>query len=268
MPILNQTTLNTLSIPSLPKLDFVEVAPGSFIMCDDNSRLDREKPAHPVEIKKSFYLCKYQVTQALYKKVMEENYPELKNSSRFKGNSRPVEQVSWNDTKLFLAELENSKEIEDFKSDHPKFANFSFRLPSEAEWEFAACGGIHSQDYEYAGSDDLKQVGWYDENSGDETKPVGLLLPNELGLYDMSGNVWEWCEDDFHNNAKLNEKDRPLDGSAWIDGVRKEERAVLRVLRGGGYFNNADDCRPAFRNNSGRPDSRLNFTGFRLIFSL
>ena len=212
--------------------------------------LGEDENARPITIP-SFYMGQYPVTQALYEAVMETN----SNPSKFKGANRPQTNIDWNEARDFAQKLTS-------------ITSKPFRLPSEAEWEFAARGGIHSQDYEYAGSDDLKQVGWYVENSGRETRPVGLLLPNELGLYDMSGNVYEWCEDDWHNDAKLNDKDRPLDGSTWIDGVRKEERAVLRVLRGGGYFNNADDCRPAFRNNSGRPDSRLNFTGFRLIFSL
>ena len=264
MPAINKTALNSISIPSLPDLNLVEVAPGSFIMGDDNSRFDREKPAHPVEIKNPFYIGKFQVTQALYEKVMEKNHSELKNPSRFKGNSRPVEKVSWNDTKLFLAELEKMKEIEDFKSDHPKFANSCFRLPSEAEWEYAARGGKYHQDTAYCGSDDLKQVGWYNVNSGGETKPVGLLLPNELGLYDMSGNVYEWCEDDWHIDYK---DDPPTDGSAWVDGTNPADRADYRVLRGGSYFFIAGYCRPAYRDFNW-PDIRYDFIGFRLVFSL
>ena len=212
--------------------------------------LGADKYARPITVP-SFYMGQYPVTQALYEAVMELD----SNPSTYKGAHRPQTNINW-------------KEARDFAQKLASITNKPFRLPSEAEWEYAARGGIYTQGYEYAGSDDLKQVGWYKKNSGGETKPVGLLLPNELGLYDMSGNVWEWCEDDWHNDAKLNDKDRPLDGSAWVDGDTKEERAGSRVVRGGGYFNNADDCRPAFRNNSGRPDSRLNFTGFRLIFSL
>ena len=212
--------------------------------------LGADKQACPITIP-SFYMAQFPVTQALYEAVMETN----SNRSKYKGANRPQTNIYLNEARDFTQRLRS-------------MTNKLFRLPSESEWEFAARGGIHSQNYKYAGSDDLKQVGWYDENSGGETKPVGLLLPNELGLYDISGNIWEWCEDDWHNDAKLNDKDRPLDGSAWIDGVTKEEWTVLQVLRGGGYWNNVVDCRPAFRNNGGRPDSRLNFIGFRLVLSL
>jgi sulfatase modifying factor 1 len=192
----------------------------------------------------SFYMGQYQVTQSLYQAIMETN------PSRYTGENRPVTNVNWDEAKVFIEKLK-------------KISGKEFRLPSETEWEFAARGGIYSQGYEYCGSDDLTQVGWYDDNSGEETKPVGLLLPNELGLYDMSGNVYEWCEDDYHDNYK----EAPDDGSAWVDGTTAADRATNRVFRGGDYFFSAGGCRPAFRSHSS-PDDRYGDIGFRLVFSL
>jgi sulfatase modifying factor 1 len=183
----------------------------------------------------------HSVTQALYEAITGEN------PSYFQGTNRPVEQVSWNDAQAFIQALNTE-------------TGKTFRLPSEAEWEFAARGGIYAQGYAYCGSDQLKQVGWYSDNSGNETKPVGLLLPNELGLYDMSGNVYEWCEDDYHGDYKK----APKDGSPWVDSP---ERGAYRVRRGGSCFNRPIDCRPADRS-SWRPVVRGNGFGFRLVLSL
>lgn len=225
---------------ALPDLDLVLVEGGGFFMGDDDSKYDREKPAHLVRIS-SFQMCKYPVTQRLWEAVMGNN------PSRFKGEKRPVENVSWNDVKNFIEKLNKKTKKE-------------FRLPSEAEWEYAARGGRYSQGFTYAGSDKLKQVGWYTENSNNQTQEVGLLLSNELGLYDMSGNIWEWCEDDFHENYD----DAPKDGSAWID---YPERGVGRVVRGGGYFGYAVYCRPTARAGY-TPDHRYSDDGFRLVLPL
>ena len=188
----------------------------------------------------SFHIGQFQVTQELYKVIMKEI------PSHFKGATRPVERVSWDDTHKFLNELNilTGKE---------------FRLPTESEWEFAAKGGIESQGYKFCGSDDIKQVGWYRDNSGRETKPVGLLLPNELGIYDMSGNVWEWCEDDYHSNFKV----APPNGKPWID---RPDRAVYRVLRGGNYFDDAGNCRPTSRDYYS-PGARDGGIGFRVVLA-
>ena len=256
------STPNQLDFP-LPDLKLIKVEPGSFMMGDDNGH-DDEKPAHRVEIPYSFYIGIFQVTQQLYTKVTKKENP-----SRFIEKRRPVEKVSWEDTKDFLRELEDLKEVKDFKEGH-QLTNYKFRLPSEAEWEYAARGGHKTQKnkkrdyYKYSGSDDLKQVGWYADNSGGETKPVGLLLPNELGVYDMSGNVFEWCEDDWHND--YNSPNRPDDGKAWVDGSIPEDRADDRVIRGGDYFGGAGGCRPAIRNFLS-PDNRYSNIGFRVVLA-
>jgi len=146
----------------------------------------------------------------------------------------------------------------------------NFRLPSEAEWEYVARGGHQTQKnkksnyYKYCGSDDLKQVGWYRVNSGMETKSVGLLLPNELGIYDMSGNVYEWCEDDWHKD--YNSSARPDDGKAWVDDSNVEDKAGYRVIRGGYYFSNAGYCRPAYRYYNS-PSDRSYYIGFRVVLA-
>ncbi len=169
-----------ITLPSGPSFEMIYVEGGDFMMGNDRAIYEWEKPAHPVKVS-PFYMGKYQVTQALWQAVMGNN------PSNFKGENRPVEQVSWLDVQDFIKKLNLVL---------PE-GNRGFRLPTEAEWEFAARGGIYSQGYDYCGSDKLKQVGWYTENSNKETHDVGLLLANELGLYDMSGNVFEWCEDWF-----------------------------------------------------------------------
>jgi formylglycine-generating enzyme len=155
-----------------------------------------------------------------------------------------VEQVSWYDAQEFLLKLNT----------HQLPAGCGYRLPSETEWEYAARGGQQSKGYEYAGGNDLDKVGWYRDNSHSETKVVGLKLPNELGLFDLSGNVDEWCEDQWHSNLD----GAPQDGSAWVD----KEQGVHRVFRGGGWFDDSEHCRSTFRY---RPSFRDSDVGFRVV---
>ena len=209
---------------------------------DDEVR-NNEKPVHKVTLP-GLYVGQYQVTQLLWKAVMGVE----KSPSKFQGDDLPVERVSWNDTQVFLEKLNS-------------LTGKSYRLLSESEWEYAARGGQKSQGYKYAGSNKLKEVGWYDENSYGATKPVGLKYPNELEIYDMSGNVWEWCEDDWHESYDNPRK--PLDGSPWID----KPRASSRVLRGGSCFNNADYCRVSYRGHFS-PDLRDYDIGFRVALAV
>lgn len=209
---------------------------------EDKDVYKDEIPAHPVHLG-TFYIGEYPVTQAVWKAAMADN------PSYFKGDQRPVEQVSWNDAQEFIGRLNS-------------LTSKIYRLPAEAEWEYAARGGVHRQDdnYLYAGSDKLKDVGWYSENSERETKEVGLKYPNELGLYDMSGNLLEWCEDQWHDTYV----GAPTDGSVWVD--REDGQGVVRVLRGGSWYDNPRACRVAYRN-SYEPASRDYSLGFRLALS-
>jgi formylglycine-generating enzyme required for sulfatase activity len=178
--------------------------------------------AHEVTLK-DFYIGKYPVTQAQWRAVMGSDPPELKN----KGCDQcPVECVSWNDIQEFLKKLS-------------ALTGQQFRLPTEAEWEYAARGGQQSKGYLYSGSNNLDEVGWFDKNSGGKTHPVGQKTPNELSLYDMSGNVWEWCEDDWHSNYV----GAPIDGRAWVDNPRDTSRAN----RGGSREDASQHCRVANR---------------------
>ena len=138
----------------------------------------------------------------------------------------------------------------------------SYRLPTEAEWEYAARGGNKSKGYKYAGSNKLKEVAWYWENSHDETKDVGLKFPNELGLYDMSGNVWEWCQDWY---SKEYYEECQKEGT--VINPAGPKNGVYRVLRGGGWSNTPQYCRCTNRNLN-PPEYRINNVGFRLVFSL
>ena len=218
--------------------NMVYVSGGTFTMgatSEQGSDAYDEKPTHSVTLS-SFYLCKYEVTQALWKAVMG------KNPSSFKGNNLPVENVSWNDCQTFISRLNN-------------LTGKNFRLPTEAEWEYAARGGNRSRGYKYSGSNVLSDVAWYDDNSGSKTHPVGSKSPNELGLYDMSGNVWEWCSD-WYGTYSSSSQTNPTGVSSGSD----------RVNRGGSWGRDTRDCRSSFRNNCS-PDYRYNGLGLRLALS-
>ncbi len=206
---------------------------GAFDM--GSNEHDNENPVHRVTVR-DFQLCKHTVTQAQWKAIMGDN------PSNFKGDDLPVEQVSWDDAQAFIKKL-NEK------------TGRKYRLPSEAEWEFVARGGTQSKGYKYAGSNDLDEVAWYSGNSGPKTHPVGQKKANELGLFDMSGNVWEWCEDHWHENYK----GAPDDGSAWLSGGN----ASYRVLRGGAWYNLGNNSRVSRRNSNNPNDWYYNY-GFRL----
>ena len=208
--------------------EMVRVDGGSFMMGSYNGDSD-EQPVHS-ETVSTFYIGKTEVTQALWTAVMGSN------PSYFKGPNLPVEMVSWNDCQEFIDRLN-------------RITGKNFRLPTESEWEYAARGGNRSRGYDYSGSNNLQSVGWYDGNSGGSTHPVGSKLDNELGLYDMSGNVYEWTSDLWSSNY-----------SSYRNGGSS---GSYRVSRGGSYYYSARNCRSAFRNSN---DSGYRFRnlGFRL----
>ncbi len=209
--------------------EMVLVNGGSFVMGlqplqFDNIALENEKPAHEVRLD-GYYIGKYEVTQAQWKAVMGDN-PSMNPS----GSNYPVEMVSWNDCKRFVNEL---NELFDGITD------LKFDIPTEAQWEFAAIGGEKSKHYRYCGSDDINDVGWFDMNSDGRTHKAGGKRPNELGIYDMSGNVSEWCED-YYGRYPAEPQTNPV-GPA--EGSK-------RVVRGSCYFNDADDSRNTIRSSS------------------
>ena len=216
--------------------NMVYVEGGTFVMGATDEQgsdaYDREKPTHQVTLS-SFSINKYEVTQEEWQIVMGNN------PSWFKGAKRPVEKVSWEECQEFIRKLN-------------AMTGCRFRLPTEAEWEYAARGGNKSHGYKYAGSNDLKSVGWYDFNCRNETHKVGSKQPNELGLYDMSGNVWEWCQD-WYEEYSPSSQTNPS-GSSY---------SGVRVFRGGSWINNSRNCRVSERRKY-YPDGLGGLLGFRL----
>jgi len=230
------------TLPGGIELEMIKIPAGTFTMGSDE--YDGEKPKHQVKLQE-FYLGKYPVTQEQYQAVMG------KNPSNFKDNPKnPVEQVSWNDAQEFCKKL------------NQLIAGKDFRLPTEAEWEYACRAGTQTRYYFGDDAAKLGDYGWYDENSGSKTHPVGQKKPNDWGLYDMSGNVWEWCEDPYHDSYANKPENIKNNGNA----IWSSSDASLRVLRGGSWFSLSGGCRSAYRYRADA-DVRLDLIGFRLAVS-
>ena len=216
----------------------VEVGAGSFSMgCTSEQRFcsPDEMPVRTVHMER-FQIGKYEITQKLWQEVMGEN------PSTFGAcPDCPVESVSWDDVQVFFGRI--------------NAIGGGYRLPSEAEWEYASRGGPLGGGYQYSGSDEWSGVAWYFENSGNRTQPVGRKAPNELGLFDMSGNVREWVQDCWH----VDYRGLPTDGSAW-----EEEGCNRRVIRGGSWYGKPSYLRVANRFWYG-PFFRNNNLGFRVV---
>lgn len=215
----------------------IKVEGGTFTMgatSEQGGDVDRdEKPTLQVTLS-TYSIGQTEVTQALWKAVMGST------PSYIKDDNLPVEKVSWNDCQEFIRKLN-------------QLTGRKFRLPTEAEWEYAARGGSKSLGYKYAGSNTLDEVAWYYDNSGNKTHPVGTKKANELGLYDMSGNVWEWCQD-WYGNYSSGSQTNPTGTTS----------GSYRVSRGGSWGNDSRGCRVSLRS-SGAPSSRFNFLGLRLV---
>lgn len=220
--------------------EMIKVTGGTFMMGATKEQgmeaMEDEKPLHSVTLG-TYFIGKYAVTQALWNAVMNVN------PSRFCGEDLPVEQVNWYSCQEFVHKLS-------------ALTGKTFRLPTEAEWEYAARGGNRSEGYKYSGSDNIQDVAWCDEDwDSGSTHPVGTKLANELGICDMSGNVREWCQDWYANAysgaAPLNAGDKPMESAG-------------KVLRGGGWLSPARNCRIANRNYC-NPYTSYSNIGFRIV---
>ena len=221
-------------------MELVLIPAGSFRMGGDKKleqAEDHETPRHIVKISKTFYMGKYEVTQSQWSEIMNNN------PSEFKDDIRPVERVSWNDVQEFIQKLNNKEETN------------KYRLPTEAEWEYAARADTEST-YCFSGDIQiLSQYAWYRKNSAGKTHPIGQLKPNAWGLYDVHGNIHEWCQDWFDRNYySQSPSNSPLGPSSGL----------AKVSRGGDWGSEDWYCRCASRSLNS-PDRRSNRLGFRLV---
>jgi formylglycine-generating enzyme required for sulfatase activity len=185
----------------------------------------------------TFYISKFEITQYQWEIIMGMN------PSFFKCDSCPVENVSWEEVQIFIKQLN-------------KVTNKNYRLPTEAEWEYAAIGGIFAGQYKYSGSNNLGQFGWYKGNSEKRTHPVGKKHSNQLGIYDMSGNVWEWCSD-WHTLWNLGD-------NKHINNLTGPKTGKEKVVKGGSWYNNDTKC-TVFTRLKCHPGHRSSNIGFRLV---
>ena len=214
---------------NLPYTKMVWIAPDSFLFQEGKRETKR------ITFEKGFWASCYPVTQELYERVMGEN------PSHFRGKQRPVETVSWDDAQAFLEKLNQQVKLGD---------GLQFRLPSEAMWEYVARA---KQPHAYSGSEELAEVGWYRNNSYGQTMPVGLKEPNGFGLYDLSGNVWEWCADAYEGSLK----NTPSRGLPYLS-----DRVKGKSLRGGSFNYYHHYSGVAYRDGF---DLRNDVNGFRVF---
>ncbi|GCA90637.1 formylglycine-generating enzyme family protein [Microcystis aeruginosa] len=236
---LGNKTSFTENLPNGITLEMVNLPAGEFLMGSpdsDSDARDWEKPQHQVKVN-SFAIGKYPVTQAQYQAVMGTNPSYFPNNPQ-----NPVEKVSWDDAQAFCQKLS-------------QITGKTYRLPTEAEWEYACRAGTTTRFYFGDDANQLGDYAWYDGNSQQTIHPVGQKKPNAWGLYDMSGNVWEWCED----NSAYNYIGAPTDGSAWLTDEHDYPR-----LRGGSWYFSPDSCRSAYRAYNDRRDV-ISFVGFRVV---
>ena len=233
------------------KMDFVLIYPGSFMMGSGKWWSEVEKPVHEVMMTHPFFMGVFEVTQAQWKAVMGDN------PAHFKGDDLPVEQVSWEDCQRFIEKLKAkvARASQRSAASQSSSGGLTCRLPTEAEWEYACRAGSKT---EYAFGEDETAFGefaWYNENSEKKTHPVGQKEPNAWGLYDMHGNVWEWCADWYGSYAATS-----------ISDPKGPESGSERVVRGGDWCTSAVNSRSAFRGKC-TSGNRYSGLGFRVVCS-
>lgn len=238
--LLNLYSFLLFAQSDMPEMVFVEG--GTFMMGNSaKTAEDEEKPAHKVTVK-SFYISKHEVTVAQYKAFCTATKRQMPSAPKWGWNDKhPIVNVTWNDAVAYCEWLS-------------KKTGKKYRLPTEAEWEFAARGGKKSKNLKYAGSANIDEVAWYDKNSNKQPQPVGTKQPNELGLYDMTGNVWEWCNDWFLHDYYVKSPAENPQGPA---------KGNLRVQRSGSWINYFEDNRITIRN-ANLPTEKDGFFGFRV----
>ncbi len=239
----NPSKEHVWTIPGI-NMKMVYVEPGTFMMGSPGEKdSDEDETFHKVTVTRGYWIGVYEVRQREYQAVMNEN------PSNFKGDDFPVESVNWHDAVKFCDKLNKL-----YAASLPP--GYVYRLPTEAEWEYAARGGKKSGGFRYSGGDDLSVVGWYDGNSGDTAHETGTKLPNELGIYDMSGNVSEWCHDWYEKYS----------GADQQDPSGAEENSAYRIHRGGAWDSKSRNCRLADRDFylPGSPNIDI---GFRVVLA-
>ncbi len=231
------------------EIEMIYVKGGTFRMGateeQGDDAYDYEKPVHSVTLS-DYYIGKFEVTQELWEKVMGTTIQQQRDKANKDwslcgvGSDYPMYYVNWHEAQEFCTKLS-------------QLTGRKYALPTEAQWEYAARGGVKSRGYKYSGSNTIGNVAWYSDNSSSSTHPVATKQPNELGLYDMSGNVWEWCSDwkDYYSSESQSNPTGPSTGS-------------YRVLRGGSWCHDARLCRVSYRNIN-FPSRRHGSYGFRVV---
>tara|TARA_R100000789_G_scaffold86589_1_gene82778 strand:- start:690 stop:1637 length:948 start_codon:yes stop_codon:yes gene_type:complete len=260
-----------LQLDSKVSMELRLIPPGRFRMGSRNG-FSSEQPVHWVEITRPFYMGKYPVLQSQWRALVDslkecDLPPTL---SRFEGDCHPVDQVGWNEVTRWCNLLSGNallSRLFDKVGNVVKLKDVWLGLPSEAEWEYACRAGTETDYHSGDGYAALLTAGWFSENSGNTTHPVGEKLANNLGLYDMHGNVEEWCLDAWDKSAYRKRVNCVQDPVVKPTDLGYRDENVSRVLRGGSWFDFADRCHAAYRN-GGRPSISLGFTGFRACLFL
>jgi len=225
----------------LDSMVFVEA--GTFAMGSDSAdAIEREKPVHSVTLT-SFYIGKTEVPQAVFEEVMGWNV------SYFACDTCPVNNVSWMNVQAFIKKLN-------------KLTGKTFKLPTEAQWEYAAKGGNKSKGYLFGGSNNIADVAWYEGNADKKSQKVAQRKPNELGLYDMTGNMWEFCHDDMNKSFY---KNSPKNNPLYLQS-KDQTKTTMKVIRGGGYEFSANESQ-VFRRDGATSNVRMPDIGFRLVIN-